>query len=132
MLGKYVDHARNSMRVGVESADCVGIKNWCIVSTRDAKPFLDVATGLLASKRKSGATNGDALAKLTEFMTLELDLQLRLTGKDDLEKLLARCLKVQKQTDFLERGRLQTLSLVDDKDGRLARTVSPHQPTIPA
>ena len=85
---------------------------------------------LFDGQRGSPAADGDALTKLAEIVALQLDLQLWLARQDYLEKLFARRLKIQEQADFLQGGRIETLSFVNNEHRDLARTIPLKQPAI--
>src|SRR5258708_39575933 len=102
MLAENVDHAGDAARVGVHAADCVRLKNRIAIGTRDAKPLANVTVSLFEGERERPAADGDALTKLTELVALELDFQLWLARKNDLQKFLSRRLKIQEEADLLK------------------------------
>lgn len=118
------------MRIGMEGADGVGLEDGFAICTGDAKSFVDIAIGLLEVQRSCAAACGDALTKLPKLVALKLNFQFGLTRKDDLQEFLARRFEIQEEPDFLERGGLQTLRLVDDQDGDLSGAVALKEPAI--
>ena len=114
MLAENVNHAGNAAGIGVDAAYCVGLKYGTTIGSGDAESLADIAVSLFRRERSCPAADGDALAKLAEFVTLELDLELRLTREDDLQELLARGFEIQKKPDFLKGGGIQALGLVDN------------------
>lgn len=130
MLAENVDHAGDAARIGVHAADRLRLKNGAPICASHAKPLTYIAVRLFEGERDRLATDCDALTKLTEVVALELDFQLRLARQDDLQKFLTGRLKIQEQADFLEGGRLQALSFVNNEHGNLPGTIALEQPAI--
>jgi len=59
---------------------------------------------------------GDPLAELTHFILIQRPHQLRLSCKDNLDKLFAVCLQIRDQPDLLEDGCFQILRLINGED----------------
>jgi len=130
MLAENVDHAGNALGIDVDAAYRLGLKYGITIGSGDAKSLADIAVSLFQRERGCPAADGDALAKLTEFVTLELDLELRLTREDDLQELLARGFEIQKKPDFLKGGGIQALGFIDDQYRSLSRPIALQQPGL--
>jgi hypothetical protein len=61
----------------------------------------DVGGGVVLSQRRQPRSNGDSLAELPEVRLLQLALELRLAGQDDLEELRVADFEVGEQGIFL-------------------------------
>ena len=76
------------------------------------------------------ATQSDALTKLAHLGKLQLLLQFRLAGQNDLEQFLCGRLQIRQKADLLEHLERQVLRFVHHEHGRFPRAVALQQPLV--
>src|ERR1700722_1665786 len=94
ILAEQVCHARNSTGVLENSFHCLRGKNRSSVRATDTQTFVYVSGHFFERERLSSAPHGDALAQLTKPGIAQLFLELRLSGKNNLQQLFARCFEI--------------------------------------
>ena len=77
--------------------------------------LLDVTRGLLFRHRAQLKEPPDALLCCNALVSIELQIQFRLTRQDDLQQFFFRCFQVCEQTDFLQRVYAEMLRFVNNK-----------------
>src|SRR5437016_1019953 len=97
MFADQVGHARDSTRTPMYRFDRLRTKNFFSVAAGNAQPFENKSAGLLRCERQRLGAELDALAKLPEFSLIQFLLDLRLSGKHDLQKFFGRSLEVGQQ-----------------------------------
>ena len=80
------------------------------------QPVPDVFGGIAHIHRCQTTAYSYALVELTQVVTLQDSVELRLAGQNDLYQFVTLCLKVRDQAHLLENVGGQVLGLIDDKD----------------
>jgi hypothetical protein len=111
-IAQQVDQPRHAARRAVDHGERRIREDAALAPRCDAQAMVDVVARLGCGQRPQVPADGDALAKLTQLVALELLAELGLAQQHDLQQLCRSRLQVGEQAHLLERFGRQGLRLV--------------------